>query len=66
MKEEMFVIGFQMPNRITAYLTAIKNGNKYIYSTTNKKEAIRFSKEEAEQIIRTEVGEGAMMIKVSD
>ena len=66
MKEEMFVIGFQMANRKTAYITAIKNGNKYIYSTTNKKEAMRFSKADAEQIIRTEAGEGAMMIKVSD
>lgn len=66
MKEEMFVIGFPMPKRITAYITAIKNGNKYIYSTTNKKEAMRFSKEDAEHIIKTEAGEGAMMIKVSD
>ena len=66
MKEEMFVIGFLMANRKTAYITAIKNGNKYIYSTTNKKEAMRFSKEDAEKIIKTEIGAGAMMIQVSD
>ena len=66
MKEEMFVIGFKMAAGKTAYMTAVENGNKYIYSTTNKKEAMRFSKEDAEQIIRTEAGEGAIMIKVSD
>ena len=66
MKEEMFVIGFQMAAGKTAYMTAIRNGNKYVYSTTNKKEAMRFSKEDAEHIIKTEAGDGAMMIKVSD
>ena len=66
MKEEMFVIGFQIAAGKTAYLTAIKNGNKYIYSTTNKKEAMRFSKKDAEQIVKTEAGEGAMIIKVND
>lgn len=66
MKEETFVIGFQMAAGKTAYMTAIMNGNKYIYSTTNKKEAMRFSKADAEQIVKTEAGEGAMIIKVSD
>ena len=66
MKEEMFVIGFKMAAGKTAYLTAIRNGNKYIYGTTRKKDAMRFSKADAEQIIKTEIGEGTMMIKVND
>ena len=65
-KEEMFVIGFRMAAGKTAYITAIKNGNKYVFNTTIKKEALRFTKEDAERIIKTEVGDGAMMIQVSD
>lgn len=66
MKEELFVIGFKMAAGKTAYITAIKNGNKYVFNTTNKKQALRFTKEDAEQIIKTEIGDGAMMIQVSD
>ena len=66
MKEEMFVVGFKMAAGKTAYITAIKNGNKYVFNTTNKREALRFNKEDAEQIIKTEIGDGAMMIKVED
>ena len=35
MKEEMFVIGFKMAAGKMAYMTAVENGKKYIYSTTN-------------------------------
>ena len=66
MKEELFVIGFKMAAGKTAYITAIKNGNKYVFNTTNKREALRFNKEDAEQIIKTEIGDGAMMIRVDD
>ena len=62
----MYVIGFKMTAGKTAYITAIKNGNKYVFNTTNKREALRFNKEDAEQIIKTEIGDGAMMIKVED
>ena len=66
MKEEMFVIGFRMAAGKTAYITAIKNGNKYVFNTTNKEQALKFTKEDAERIIKTEVGDGAMMIRVDD
>lgn len=68
MKEEKFVIGFRLAAGKMAYIDGTAKTERgetaYIYGTNDKKKAMRFSKEEAEKILKIAAGRDVIMIKV--
>ena len=64
---DKYVVGFQVFGSKMAFVSEVlpgKDGDKvYIYGTNNKKKAKRFTKEEAEQIVKQSTMDGVTVMK---
>ena len=64
---EEYVIGFRTFGNSWAYISEVmpgKDGDKvYIYGTNNRKKAMKFTQEEAEQIVKQSTMDGVAMMK---